>query len=219
MRCDAVRTTLLVIAAVFAASVAVAQPQWPQAGTEYEMVFAWRMQYPGAVAAEGPMIWRGNGSGAVFFHIVALGFKQLQVGGTVWNWHTNDPAHPDCYAWRVPYDLNVAWFDNASLAFATPGCEGGSGSAPEQTWVGSLATPGSPLGVPFVSYVATLDPTAPANVSRIPTRYSPVGILRPMPGNSSTAHHRGSEILERQSISFGPQDPANFVLPEYCHGV
>ena len=227
-------TSLLLGAAALGAvviSVAALQaahpPQWPQAGSSYEIVWDWRMQYPDSdVFAEGPMIWRGDGSGAVFFHIEPLAFKQLQINGTVFNWHTSDPDHPNCYAWHVPYALNVHWFDNATLAYTTQVASAVRNAAlrDEQTWLGALSTPASPLGVPYVSFVATIDPSAPANVSRIPTRYSPVAILRPMPPPANRTApttpanlHRGSEILIRKSVAFGPQDPADFVLPEFCN--
>ena len=41
--------------------------------------------HEGVRAASGPSVWRTNGS-AVSYDIPAIGFRQLQVGRTVWNW-------------------------------------------------------------------------------------------------------------------------------------
>lgn len=192
---------LFVCIAAAAAAASAPRPQWPQ--RPYVIQWHWRMAYPSGNAAEGLMTYRGNGT-AVYYYIHALRLNQLQVGGTVWNWHEGNAS--GCYSWHVPYDLNTAWFDNATMAYEQPSPS--NASLLEHTWVGALVTPHSPLGVPFVSYVATTVGDDP-----VPTRYVPVGILRPM---GAMPHERGSEVLVRLNVSYAEQDAAYFVLPSEC---
>ena len=148
------------------------------------------------------MIYRGNGT-AVYYLIEALQVAQLQIGGTVWNWPLANTS--DCYFWNVPYNLNTEWFDNTTLAYTQ---KLDDGATVESTWAGALVTPDSPLGVPYVSFIATT-----RNDDPIPTRYVVVGILRPSP---MFPHHRGTEVLIRKNITYTPQSPHYFELPADC---
>ena len=195
------------------------RPRWPQ--TDFAMTFAWRMAFPDGTAASGPMLWHGNGSGAVAFNITALGFRQLQLGGTVWNWYSSTG---DCFVWRVPYDLAVHWFENATAVddgiggvdadTLGRGATNGRVTSGSVDWVGTMATPGGPLGnaVPYLARLST-DP-APDRVAAVPVLYSAIGVLRG--GVNRTVP--GSEVMRRTSLVFAPQDPAVFALPAYCCG-
>ncbi|KNC54743.1 uncharacterized protein AMSG_01594 [Thecamonas trahens ATCC 50062] len=193
---------VVVMSVAVTGTTVVAHVRWP---TEpYEMEFAWSMAYPWGEAAAGPMLWRSNGT-AVAYNITVLGFQQLQIGGTVWNWY---PASGECNSWHVEYDLTTHWFDNATaIAAASP---------VEETsfWVGSLATPASGVGADSVPY------TAVAEVATgIPIEYVAVGILPVRaPSDGSAAASPGSEVLRRVSLRYGPQDAAYFELPDYCTG-